>query len=161
MYPANGGLGRSLSDFKTNDGLVAHTPFHNYMSNSGTGTIDFMHAEYSKNDARSLSQGNNTYDTFQAMLCTVGGGEPASGESMWFVGSAVTLNRSPDLKIGQKWGTGTTSASISATLSFQLTPGKGSASIGGSVPVNIGQGTYTGDIGPDGKIPAISLVVKL
>lgn len=154
VYPSStGGLGSYACVDDTNSTIATHTPWHEYSSKAGTGTFDFTHFEYTKANAKLFYRNNGThYEAFESMLCTVGGGEPAPNMHMWFAGSAVALRQTVERKIGQKWGSGTTGGSVITTLNFQLTAGK-YATIGASVPVTTGQGTYTGDIGADGRFP--------
>jgi hypothetical protein len=154
VYPSStGGLGSYTCVDNTNSTIVTHTPWHEYSSRVGYGTFDFTHFEYTKANAKLFYRNNGThYQAFENMLCTVGGGEPAPNTHMWFAGSAVTMRQTVERKIGQKWGSGTTGGSVVTTLNFQLTGGK-YATVGASVPVTVGQGTYTGDIGADGRFP--------
>jgi hypothetical protein len=153
VYPSSTGLGSYTCVDNSNDGLVAHTPWHDYASKAGIGSLDFIHFEYTKSNAKKYTNAaGGIYWVFESMLCTVGGGEAAGGHHMWFAGSAVTLEQSADRRIGQRWGSGTTGGSVVTTLNFQLTDGK-YATVGASLPVTVGQGTYAGDISADGRFP--------
>ena len=83
------------------------------------------------------------------MRASVGGAEPASGQHMFFAGSSVTLSQSSEYKIGEKWANGVVKGDVSATVDFQIAA-KG-VTVSTSLPVSIGGGTHTGDIGGDGK----------
>lgn len=111
-----------------------------------------MHEAYTVTNARKLYGGGGPYWTFQDMLCSTGGGEPtASGYHVWFSGTAVALDRSHNDKIGTKWGTGESNSTVSTSFNFSLTAGV--ATIGASVGVQPGVGSYEGDIGNDGRFP--------
>ena len=152
------GLSPAIGTFdcvkKTGSGVHAHTPWHDSKSNS-KGSLDFMHEGYTEANARQLYGSNGSYWTFQDMICSTGGGDAKGNWHTWFAGTAVTISRTAEVKIGQHWGTHATKVNsqdvVTTQLDFQLSAGV--ATIGASVNITPGQGTYGGDIQNDGRFP--------
>lgn len=154
-YPDAGMSSESAGGYQcvhnSNSRIHAHTPWNDTASGNHE-TVDFMHEAYTVTNARKLYGGGGAYWTFQDMVCSTGGGEPtANGYHVWFSGTAVALDRSNNDKIGAKWGKGESNSTVSTTFNFSLSAGV--ATIGASVGIQPGVGSYEGDIANDGKFP--------
>jgi hypothetical protein len=125
--------------------VIAYTGFHNTYSGANVA-FDWYHEACAVKNARTLYNKGGKYETFQEMLCTVGGGQTYNGYHQWFDGSAVTLDQAHEYEIGHSWGTGTSGGAASSSLNFSLAAGP--ATIGASVGV-VGGGTYTGTVEDD------------
>jgi Fibronectin type III domain len=144
------GIGNFTCVKKSGSGVTAHTPWHDANSSSGR-SFDYMHASYTVKDARTLQGPNGSYKTFQDMICSTGGGQAGTNYHLWFTGTAVSLARDKEYKIGHQWGTGQSKGSVATSLNFQLSAGV--ASIGASIGVTVHGGTYGGDYFENTNMP--------
>ncbi|HET9895477.1 MAG TPA: fibronectin type III domain-containing protein, partial [Streptosporangiaceae bacterium] len=136
------GIGNFTCVKKTGSGVTSHTPWHDSDSSAGR-SFDYMHESYTVKNARQLQGPGGQYETFQDMICSTGGGQAGTNHHLWFTGTAVSLERDKEFKIGHKWGTGESNGSVNTSLNFQLSAGV--ATVAASIGVTVGGGTYGGD----------------
>lgn len=101
--------------------------------------------------ARQLANGTLTD---QVEMCTVGGGHTWNDWRQHFNGSSTTFGNATTYRIGTSWGQGVVQSSglVQATLGFNVTAPKLPVGINGSVTVEPGSDTYTGNVGPETRI---------
>ena len=137
-----------------NSNFKAYTPWHS--ARSGTSfSFDWLNQLYAIAYARRLyGSSGSAYWTYQIQYCTSGGGQVFNGYHMNFAGNAImweaTANND-NAKIGWKWPSGT-SGNPTSSLSFVVSYGPVSI---GSTSQAPGGGTFTGDLGNDGRFPGI------
>lgn len=144
--PADGlGSYACIIDVQKNRNFRAYTPWHAAGSGS-SWEIDYLGALYSVDDARFVSG----HATFQATVCTAGGGTTSHAWHQYLDGGAIWYDGSADSWIGRRWANHQTNGTVVSSLNFSVSAAP--AQIGGSVGITVGSFTYTGDPGADPNI---------